>query len=619
MGQSATLVQRYSALPDGCIRLLSIQPSADRDARLECHLLPVRINERPYEALSYVWGQEDASHGIFVDAERVLVRTNLYGALKELRLADQPRTLWVDSICINQSDIAERNHQVRQMGAIYSSATEVVVWLGEGDDDTNVALDFIQGMSKLDPDTAKLIVENNGLPWERRKLVFDALGMRHGLDNHDAVVGGLVKLMNNVWWTRVWTVQEIVLAKSATLRCGANFASWSHLSKLAAFALEVSHHNTLSWGRPMDEAVFDEMTARVSRLYAAASALNDLSYRLAYGVDIHLEKMAWWQLLTRQATDPRDAIYALLGLSIEKNTIEIDYGKTKKDVYKSAMKAMLERYGNAHPLHLLRDCGQQRDATLPSWVPDFGILHSFKTINLATSGIGISLALVSLYNALLGDAGWAPPKFSDDDDLLLMEGASVDEVKQLGDVCPRFTDGWERREAQLRDVLDRWRRLVLNGDDEYVGGRGSVLEAFWRTVTFDLLLTDRDYLAGAPDRRDKRLPRGAAGMPPTTAEEEAEVRAGIVDAPPPKTVLEKLGDRRFFMTKTGYFGLGPAATQAGDVVCVLRGAFIPTVVRPATNHHYTIIGECFVHGIMDGEMVDSVNKGRSSWQPFSFI
>ncbi|KAH7129464.1 heterokaryon incompatibility protein-domain-containing protein [Dactylonectria estremocensis] len=619
MDQSADPLQRYRALPDGCIRLLSIQPSAHRDAQVECHLSPVRIDERPYEALSYVWGQEDATHGILVDAEKVLVRSNLYGALKELRLTDQPRMLWVDSICINQSDIAERNHQVRQMGAIYSSATQVVVWLGEGDDATDVALDFVQGLSKLDPDTARRIVDNEGLPWEHRQRVFHALGMRHGLDNYDGVVGGLAKLMDHVWWTRVWTVQEIVLARSAILRCGAKSASWSHLSKLAAFALEVSHHNTLSFGRPMDEAVFDEMTARVSKLYAATGALNDLSYRVAHGLDIHLEQMAWTQLLTRQATDPLDVIYALLGLSTEKTTIEIDYGKSKKHVYTSAIKAMFERDRNPHPLHFLQDCYVERDATLPSWVPDFGTLHSFKTINLATTGIGTALTLGSLYNASLGDADWNPPKFLDDDDYVLqMEGVSVDEVRNIGDVCPRFPDGWERREAQLRAIIDQWRQLVPKTEDEYIGG-GSVVEAFWRTVTFDLLLTDRDYLAGNPNRRDTRLPKGAAGMPPTTAEEEAEVREGIVDAPPPKTVLEKLGERRFFVTKAGYFGLGPAYTQAGDIACVLRGALFPTVVRPTTNHRYTMVGECFVHGIMDGEMIDSVNKGRSSRQSFSFV
>jgi hypothetical protein len=591
MDQSESVLELYRALPDGCVRLLSLQPSTDRDAQVECILKPAQVNERPYEAISYVWGQEDSVHGILVNGEEVLVRPNLYGALKELRLTHQPRTLWIDSICINQSDISERNHQVKQMGLIFSSAIQVVVWLGQGDDNTDAAMHFVQRLSQLDPDTARRIVDNNGLRWEDRKRVFQALGMVHGLDNYDCVVGGLVKLMDNVWWKRVWTVQEIVLSKSASLRCGAKSASWSHLSMLAAFALEVSHHNTLGFGRPMDEAVFDEITWQVSTLYVAASALNDLSYRVVNGFDISLEQMAWPLVLSRQSTDPRDMIYALLGLSTERTIIEVDYGKSKKQVYRSAMKAMLQqnRVGPG-PLHHLQDCYLERDPALPSWVPDFGILYSFKTIILAASGIGTTLALKPLYNASLGDADYRPPNFLSDDNVLEMEGVSVDQVENLAEVCPPFLIGWERRDAQLQVVFDQWRELVPKKEEEYIGG-GSSIEAFWRTVTFDLLLTDRDYLAGAPQRRDTRLPRGAPGMPPTTAAQEVEVRAGIFDAPPPKTVLQKLGERRFFVTREGYFGLGPASMQVGDRVCVLRGSFFPTLIRPATNDRYIMVGE----------------------------
>ncbi|KAF7555677.1 hypothetical protein G7Z17_g1943 [Cylindrodendrum hubeiense] len=121
-------------------------------------------------------------------------------------------------------------------------------------------------------------------------------------------------------------------------------------------------------------------------------------------------------LLTRQATDPLDVIYALLELSAEKPIIEINYGKSKKHVYTSAMEAMLERDHNLRPLHFLQDSYLKRDASLPFWAPDFGILHSFKTINLATTGIGTALALGSLYNVSLADAtGRASPKFLDDD------------------------------------------------------------------------------------------------------------------------------------------------------------------------------------------------------------
>lgn len=242
------------------------------------------------------------------------------------------------------------------------------------------------------------------------------------------------------------------------------------------------------------------------------------------------------------------------------------------------------------PFMLLQDCYLARDPALPSWVPDFGILHSSKTMYLATTGIGVSFALVSLYNASLGGADYKPPNFLDDDAVLEMEGVVVGQVENFGDVCPRFSMDWKMREAQLRAAFDQWRDLVPGEEEEYVSG-GSCIEAFWRTATFDLSLIDRDYLAGNPDRRDTRLPRGALGMPPTTVEQEAEIRGAVLDAPLPKTILEKLVERRFFVTKTGYFGLGPASMEVGDIVCVLRGSFFATLVRPVTIDRYVMVGE----------------------------
>ncbi|KAK0703681.1 hypothetical protein B0T26DRAFT_757201 [Lasiosphaeria miniovina] len=68
--------------------------------------------------------------------------------------------------------------------------------------------------------------------------------------------------MDHAWRKWMWTVQEIVLARSAKLTCGGKSASWGYLGESTAFALEVPRFNTrLRFGRPIDEAVFDETTA----------------------------------------------------------------------------------------------------------------------------------------------------------------------------------------------------------------------------------------------------------------------------------------------------------------------------------------------------------------------
>jgi hypothetical protein len=71
-----------------------------------------------------------------------------------------------------------------------------------------------------------------------------------------------------------------------------------------------------------------------------------------------------------------------------------------------------------------------------------------------------------------------------------------------------------------------------------------------------------------------------------------------------------LAQRRFMVTKSGYMGLVPILTEVGDVICVLFGCDTPLVLRPV-NDYYILIGECYVYGLMDGELVDCLQDGRA--------
>ena len=106
----------------GAIRLLRLLGSADNDAPIECHLAIYSLDDEPYDALPYTWGSSALGKSVYVNGSRFVVTDNLAAALRRLRLPDKPRTIWIDALCINQDDLAERAYQVAIMGQIYRKA-----------------------------------------------------------------------------------------------------------------------------------------------------------------------------------------------------------------------------------------------------------------------------------------------------------------------------------------------------------------------------------------------------------------------------------------------------------------------------------------------------------------
>jgi hypothetical protein len=138
----------YSPLPEpGSIRLLRLIPS-DENAHIECQLFDYPLQElgegtHLYEALSYAWGDSNNLRSIFVNEHSLPITTNLHSALLCLRNRFIDRILWVDALCIHQNDNEEKGQQIRLMAEIYSKASRVIIWLGEAEKDSDLALEKI--------------------------------------------------------------------------------------------------------------------------------------------------------------------------------------------------------------------------------------------------------------------------------------------------------------------------------------------------------------------------------------------------------------------------------------------------------------------------------------------
>jgi heterokaryon incompatibility protein (HET) len=150
MAPNSLSVYHHSALlqPDS-IRLLRLLPSKVDSNNLQCELFEYTLSKsnnltHPYEALSYVWGSEDTPRSIIIDNQNFKITQNLYMALSHLQDHSMCRVIWVDAVCINQTDEKEKEHQIQFMSEIYAQASRVIVWLGEAQDDSEQALEAIR-------------------------------------------------------------------------------------------------------------------------------------------------------------------------------------------------------------------------------------------------------------------------------------------------------------------------------------------------------------------------------------------------------------------------------------------------------------------------------------------
>lgn len=168
----------------------------------------------PYKALSYVWGDESEKNEICINEKRAFVASNLFNALKSLRQIDEDSILWVDAMCIDQSNNREKGHQVSQMRLVYERAEEVIIWLGESDADIDILFD---GAWKLDKAVGKLRTHNTTYDvwqtlWEEKEKDWPHFDASSGIRYKDRRRSALKGLLERPWFKRVWVIQVIVLS-----------------------------------------------------------------------------------------------------------------------------------------------------------------------------------------------------------------------------------------------------------------------------------------------------------------------------------------------------------------------------------------------------------------------
>ncbi|KAK0671430.1 heterokaryon incompatibility protein-domain-containing protein [Cercophora samala] len=606
-------------------RLMRLDPGVF-DQTVTCTLEEIPLDKAPpYKALSYAWdnavgssssGSAASTMMISCNNVPIPVSPNLYAALKRLRSRDRIVNLWVDAVCINQQDPDERGHQVGIMRQIYQQAEEVAIWLGSKRDDDDLAEDFMlsSNLTSLDWTDNE---EINRLFWLeflrrsscQRQYIFGAFcvfwllsfGIPASVTPHisspfgqsSCILNGIQAIMDQAWWQRSWILQETVVAAKATCYYATLSCPWTMITKAAA-----SYMN-------------GQLSTNIDSAYGYISILSQFARQVR---DIEIIRQDWRnpsklvsllpllrQFRIRNATDPRDKVYALLGMVQYwggQHKIAPDYNLDVTDVYWQATITIIK---NTQSLEVL--CGtpnatsdgeeQFTDHGHPSWVIDWSYKPSAtENIRLETQGF---------YDA----SSYLPPgQVRLHGPLLLeVEGVELDRIHWVSDKVVYSHHGRDGGAKRWREVVNKWAELVTEvlGDDNqpYAGG-GTVGSAFWRTLCGNIEYTHAGLSCAGDDvssvyakwrnvdfhhRRTTSIigdylqePAFNANNGLTDKELESEKRNAFHYA-----VRFACSDRKFFITEKGYIGTGPRGVHRGDKVFVVSGSRVPLILRPLTQ------------------------------------
>jgi len=280
---SAAEPYRSLTLPSGskCIRVLDISSASTDTAAIVGNLRVVDLTTSPsFNALSYVWSSPEPNQTITCNGVDIIVSANGYSALQHLRTSLGPFTIWIDGICIDQANTKEKEHQILLMGDIYSQAAIVYVWLGEGNEKTDRAINYMKTAGFLDyfqagrsngethkvgywrPFLAACSATIAHWSLTRHPFVFrsesldstlvsllthgDSVGSWRGplgpliiglfsREAKYATQDDILHLLQRNWIRRIWTYQEILLAVSPILVCGSAHICWDRFAISLAF------------------------------------------------------------------------------------------------------------------------------------------------------------------------------------------------------------------------------------------------------------------------------------------------------------------------------------------------------------------------------------------------
>lgn len=612
------LCYKYEDLDPDEMRLLEVLPGKGTEV-LRCRVIRAGLKNPPiFNALSYTWDNSPVrktrqvvlAETIFLNDRSCLITPNLLSALRFYR-ENYSDPLWVDYLCINQSNLQERGRQVLNMRRIYEQCQKVFVWLGREANDSTLAIEFLG-------------------------TIYDEASKTASADFivRSILSGNFVrewKALNHFWkrpyWMRTWVIQEQAVSKRIEAACGPQRLNWKVLYWFTSAITKAISLGLLDSCLPkVREQGFKLKVKVIHHLLN----LQKLRTETARGKRLHLLSVLD---STRRAlaSDDRDKIYGILSFVQDETTLvpRPDYTCPVQKVYQSLVLAYIDKYQNLDII--VQASASKKLPGLPSWTPDWSDEKRISRLNRRHSHVG-------LFHAAGDSTASIIP--SPVEEILICEGFSIDTVDTTGYCLLDTSENPERSQSE--------NATSIYADDE------AIFSAIWRTLLgsvryfstsafgkapevmgqvflqkcrdYENVFLNKDHPQYDPNKdihpnisifelwyhKNRSLKIAGRSISEWASERLESAWADeeniILNASFERTMKKKLYGRKLITTEKGYISLAPQAADSGDKVCVLFGCSTPVILRSLAADKFRFIGECYVHGIMEGEAMAMLEK-----------
>jgi hypothetical protein len=554
----------------------------EHSGRLDSNDVRFHLSENSLErvdgefiSISYCWGRETLTKCLPISSSAYLkVTKTVHSLLKHVAGVASGLPVWVDAICINQDDIKEKNNQVSMMRDIYAAAKCVLVWLG-----------------------------NEDLTQTDEFVLFQYLKTARGEEGRKL----LGQVLQFPWFERSWVIQELCFARKAFFLCGSVGLSLPCLERFLDMAkknyrsLPDSYLIQSDWGRVILPALKQFHTLRPHRdLIQKNNGQPCLPL-----TDILLA------FQSSKATDPRDKVFAFLGLAAYHN-FKPEPADYEDSIGTAFVKAMISCAPSLYDYRILGYAGlanprineQTMFGPVPTWVPDFS-----STFHAAPFTVGMDFNATlpkdleeAALEAFSGNPQlvWRKPQPLG----LLIKTAFIDTIDEMsvpglctvGSPFSNQQDYVERQKEIAREGIEMLKQRKL-----YPDSKGPSVICLETLSTGDFHNDNGISKLKIAAFEDFLKSRGAPTFVPHSQASDKIMKmfARIYES--------GIGlSRRLFTTEGGYLGVANNGIRKGDRICLIDGAPVPFILRgPVPTHDeftiYNLVCDAYVHGVMYGE------------------